>query len=899
MRFEWQQLTAPDQDKARAIRTFIANKLESRDAFKWALTAGSDSDIIKAAILDVLDHPAENVIGEPWASAWRVVEEAWSDEQFADHGDRWVYGVAGRVERGDRSGSVISHIAENVAPRLDVSVVDYLAGTTRLPKRPTSIQQLLNIRLTSCPLVEPENLALSRVGEAKFFDALARALQAHVERAIDISHRLYGDAAQFLHIGLLCRVYFVEESRIGEYEPDKFHQGIAPSVKLMYYAVSRLVQLQIDIALPHVQRWRNYRDPVHRRLWAAIAREPTCCSPDAVGEFLMSVSDQEFWNAYLFPEIAELRAMRFKDLSHRYQSDVIARLKKMQVAASDWRRISKARMNEFRHHSRNLEFKRIELGGGVLPSRESKIVSQDARVNSVTRIDHNFPGALTDSYDPPPPRVDFDGLAGPKRLEALEVALSARRELVEHSDASTAVTWIRTRDNAAKLIDDFETVKKVGADFPHVWNRFGQSHRPWSDRGSANFPESGLAERVLALILSLDDKCIEIAIDGLSEWMSSWRDLVIKSDKCEAVWSRLWQFATKVESNRGRDFQSSADDVSLGPTAPADRLGSWALNSPVGKLVGVFYATLAAHDDKHNPLMPGTMPYRMRRAFETADGRSLLIIQYRLIESLDGFLRLDRDWTTRFLVEALKRENPETIELWGALSSRTQFAETLKLVGTEMLNRVVDPDAGRDTRKSFVFSLVIECLHALLSEREPVVGFARVQQMLRRIGDDLRFEAAEAVQRFLNEIGRDNRPPVMSRSEVFDRAVAPFLARVWPQEVSLANPSVSEVFARLPLLSGDAFVRAVRSVERFLVPFRALSIRDYGFEGGAARQPLEAICTSDEASAALQLFDKTVGESEDAVVPYDLARALDRIERVAPNLVRDRRFRRLATAARR
>ena len=41
------------------------------------------------------------------------------------------------------------------------------------------------------------------------------------------------------------------------------------------------------------------------------------------------------------------------------------------------------------------------------------------------------------------------------------------------------------------------------------------------------------------------------------------------------------------------------------------------------------------------------------------------------------------------------------------------------------------------------------------------------------------------------------------------------------------------------------------------------------------------------------------GTDEGAVIPHELANALDQISKVAPNLVKDRAFRRLATAARR
>jgi hypothetical protein len=201
-----------------------------------------------------------------------------------------------------------------------------------------------------------------------------------------------------------------------------------------------------------------------------------------------------------------------------------------------------------------------------------------------------------------------------------------------------------------------------------------------------------------------------------------------------------------------------------------------------------------------------------------------------------------------------------------------------------------------------VFSLVVECLHALFEGREPAVPYASVQQMLRALDDELPAHAAGAVTQFVQEVaapgGGDGVGP--STEDLFERAAAPFLRTVWPQERSLSTPGVSKAFADLPAAVRGAFAPAVKAVDRFLVPFDAWSLLDYGLYGDEDGQPkLSGIDTPIKASALLRLLDATIGTAASAVVPHDLAAALAKIEEVTPSLAQDPNFRRLAAAARR
>jgi hypothetical protein len=243
-----------------------------------------------------------------------------------------------------------------------------------------------------------------------------------------------------------------------------------------------------------------------------------------------------------------------------------------------------------------------------------------------------------------------------------------------------------------------------------------------------------------------------------------------------------------------------------------------------------------------------------------------------------------------------------SLALWRAIARRTHFTEVLKIIGGAMAERATDRRLGRETRRALVFSLVIESLHGFRERRAPAVPNPRVQQMLRTLDDEVRASAANAVQRFVQDLSakRSENQNAPSAGDLFRSAVAPFLRDVWPQERSLATPGVSKALADLPATSSDAFAEAVYAIERFLVPFECWSMLDYGLYGeeGEAKK-LAKIDDEAKAKALLRLLDLTVASSDGAVIPYDLTDALDQIRSVAPQLVDSATYRRLSTVARR
>lgn len=911
MRARWANINEVDRAAFRATIAFLNGRLEERATVDWGLRLKPNDTIKRLALLELIDSPEGRKISEPWRSAWRLVEESWNNSSVEDHVSTGVYHAQQRLSAGDRSGSLVSAIVDLVAPRLKVEPFSGLHLNFRKPPRwPKKVEDLFLTGLTSGKIVDPHLLKIAGITDQAFLMSLAIALDAAVINGLDIARRIGWQGERSLLRGQLHRVYFVPvgERADGEYEPDEFHRGIAPSVKLLHAAVSRLLDLDISSAVEFVHRWKLTNSPLHLRLWAALSCDSRVTPANEVGTMLLSLDNRRFWNLNDYPEIAEVRAKRFGELDPHEQERIMARIRKcpprnLWPGVPDADRIKNAQL-----YWAIRELRRINIAGALLP--EHYMAWLDASIHKfpdliqMARLDEGFMDTPKARSVPTNPDSRYDLLAGEERLKALETALSAARRGWDDDAGGRAADWIRQPGKPDQVLADFESISDDRAVFARVWERFGWAHTPEAGQGEDKAQRDLPAEsaRVLSLLTKLPEATVRQAIDGISHWLSAWKKQLVVLPEGLNVWLKLWPVA--VEATNAK--QPVEEQIHLNTVAQSaddcEPMDLDTLNTPAGKLVGVFFAACPNLLSNDRPFNVDGAPRTMRDTIITATGRSGLIARHRMVEELPYFLHADPDWAHEYLITPLIADNSEAITLWNAIAHRTHFSEVLKIIGGPMSERATDRRFGRETRRSFVFSLVIECLHAFRVQREPAVPYARIQQMIRSLDDEVRAFGADAVQRFVQDVSshREGEQTHLSPEELFRTAAAPFLQQVWPQERSLVTSSVSRALAILPATAQAAFAEAVNAIERFLVPFECWSMNDYGLYGEKDGETnLSSINNHAKAAAFLRLLDLTIGTAEGSVIPYDLADALDQVRRVAPNQEKNQVFRRLATAARR
>jgi hypothetical protein len=893
----------------RSAVEFLDNRLADHRTVEWAAELGPDRRIERAAIAHLLWVQDQTISAEPWATTWRLIEESWSEKPVERGPSTAVYNIQSRLRAGDRSGALISAIVDLVAPRLEIRPISASKRQlAKLPRKPRTVRQLLSAGLNSGELVDLTVLELERLGDLPFVNALATSLESTIDRGLDIARRIGWDGQRRIwQIGDLNRVYYVVRGRraaAGNEDPDAYNHGIAPSVKLLFEVVVRLGQLSLDDQLSFVRRWRLKTSLVYVRLWAAAALDPRLTTANDLTEFFQALEDSTFWDVNTYPEIAELRARRFGELDAAAQQALADRLLKGPPRTFWPRKAEPDKIRNGRLYWTVRELKRITLADAALPADAQRWV--DAKIGQFPELaimsdDQGYPdGPIVTDVLPNPDR-SYDALLGASRLRALETALTSGRRSWNDDPSGRADDWIRQPANAELLLNDLQHAERGGDDFPRVWDRLGWAHMPAAADATGTPPGNlqNEAERVLTLLAQLSDATTSAAVQGLSAWLEHWRKQVVETPLGLTVWFQVWPAAVAATNAQ----EESEDRPNLSTNADPDREPKDldTLNAPAGKLVSVFLAGCGSVSQQ--PFANGAPARQMRDEIISAPGRTGLIVRHRLIERIPYFLEADRAWAEQNLVAPLLGDDGASLTLWRAVARATRFTSVLEVIGSAMAERATDKRLGRATRGPLVFSLVVEALHAFREHRAPAIPYARIQQMLRILDDEVRATAANAVQMFVQQVAArptNNEEEPTSTASLFLSAARPFLREVWPQERSLATPGVSKSFADLPATTGEAFTDAAGAIERFLVPFDGWSMLDYGLYGEESGvKKLSMIDDTDKAAALLRLLDLTISSADGAVTPLDLTDALDQIYTVAPQLSESPVYRRLSTAARR
>ncbi|WP_419939034.1 hypothetical protein [Candidatus Palauibacter sp.] len=749
-------------------------------------------------------------------------------------------------------------------------------------------------------------LRVTNISDIPFLTALANSLDAALHRGLDMARRI-GWAGEGHHwrMGRVHRVAYQQHDLQSEpTEPDRFSKGLAPVTKLLHAVVIRLTELDVVAARRFVDSWRSWSSPIHARLWAATAQSSSLVSIAEIGAFLLGLVDRHFWLSWESPEIADLRAKRFVRLDDETRTRLSERLYGLPPVelVADTLRAGEEEASTARIWWAVRELRRIrEAGAGLSADAESWLETavREFPEFATRSIEHLFSGLQTSSWRAPIPDDSYGVLAGVNRLHALERALSARTGR-NGGQRMGARAWLKLPGNVQLVLTDLESGEIDLGSFPSLLNDLFAIHAEAANGDDETRGESAEdVGRLLELLEVLPEGTLPAAIRGAAEWMAAWTREMIRHPSLREVWLRIWPMA--VTAAHGED------SIYVTPMPPpdesdADRARESLLNdavtTPVGKMVGTFLAACVQVEPSIEPFTSGSDLRRMRDAMVAVTGRSETIVRYRLLQHVSWFLEADHDWTEDYLIGPLQEPDAIAHELWPAIGRQVASIDVLKILGSRIIQQAANPDLPRDTRCSLASNVVLAWLNASLNDREPPVARTDVQQMLRGVDDEVRAASARAVVWFMQDSHDDDEGHACET--VIRSAIRPFFENVWPQERSLATPSVTEALATLPVAASESFAEAVDIIERFLVPFSCWDMGMYHLYEDD-NDPNRFAVVDDEAKghALLRLLDNTVGYSEDAIVPYDLSYALDHIRSAAPSAAQLPSFRRLGATSRR
>jgi hypothetical protein len=753
------------------------------------------------------------------------------------------------------------------------------------------LEDLVFATLESSELSDVSAYGLEIIEERWFISDLIAALDNVLNEALASAREFGWDGDH--ELWRLGSVFYVGYKRTGEdstgaRDVDEFHSGISPLVKLLHASVLRLAELNPSIAASTVEFWRRSVDPVHLRLWCSLKAAGV---PLAQGDsaFLVALSDRAFWDVHSFPEVAEFRATRFSELSGSGRLVIEKRLMRG-APKSLWRRstLTPAELGHAQTYWAVREFKRIELGGGVLSPRAGRWYGERVRdfddVARMTSLDEGFLTSGVVRFEGPQSGFVFDIHAN-DILATLARALNSERLSWNDDPPEAARLWISVPENTSLLVRILLNFQSIGKPYWAVWNVLGWTHKPKD--GQVDHREG---EDVLDLLLRSEDGLLEQSLDASTHWVAEWASELGANPHYEAVWLRLLNTASRI--------QVVADDESSEPSISENSIDIPAFNSPVGRLTGAFIAICG--DEGEAPFVRSEMLNRMRNSLVSLDGRQGQIAKLRLISDLSYFLATDAQWSLENLIPLLQGSDKSALLLWTAVGRRAADARIVQNISKDMLRRTLDSDLDRGTRISLGSGVIWEHLRSSLWNLSFSAPRALLQQVIRAADPEVRAGLADSVGRFFSLVARNPAKLELPANDVaFRRSVGRFLQEMWPLESALSTPGVSSAFAKLPALAGEAMSEAVNAIHPYIVAFNCWSLGDFGFwtvDGNES--PLLRIDTPAKVEAILKLLDASIGDSEASVVPYDLAKALAHFSSVDANIEKTGVFRRLAALAR-
>ena len=864
---------------------FADGRLEDAALLEWAAALTAEHEAERSSLRDLFDQRVKG-IADPFALAWRCVFEYWQRPDAESNHEKYLF--RRELKQGGTQREVIQLIVEAVRPSLKIETstrYQALSGE-KPPRQPKLLRHLIWASISSGNRLMPKDIGLDQISDRNFLFELAMALNGALLSGLNLG-RMIGSISESMDITnwQVQRVYYVPAAQFpdGGGEPDRHRDGFAPVTKLMFAVTEKLASIDAAAARRIVSSWDTSEWKLYRRLWAAAARDPGLISPDQVSAFLETVDDVEFWRPGTFPEIAEVRAVRWGEFSAASGARLERRLLRGEPLKLVPKSVDKADRVGFRQHRIRIELQRIQAAGGQLSAKAIGWLNdaiQQVEEAPAVNLTFGFSEGVRMLRSERSSETAFDGVPSPKLLDELASMIGNGGWDDRMQQASEFIAR-NPSDILALLERAPDTVVSA-----KVWQAFGYGFRP-SDLNKgpeAASPEDiekiPIATRACKAIANLGPLVLKGAIDGLASFSNSWDKLLQGADDFLVAWLTLWPIAV------------TATNESADVTQP---LGDRAHILPVGQLLFALSGWPAVRVGD-GAFAASPWP-KILSAIAEATGEARLDAQYILIRDIGYYYIADPAWTTANLIEPLKKARETdggTFELWGAFGSgNLPGPEVMSELAEPLVAAAISSELPAQVRGDLAERVILSVLFSARDQQAPPVSINLAQQMLRMGGDIVRREAIRAMHEFL----RNGEEADIARRF---GSVASVFQEVWPKELTLSSRHVSEGLAELPAAAGPYYAEAAQLVLPYLTPFDCWSLFDYGvLDSNAVDDKFSVIDSHPKASAFLAILDKTIGSEENAIIPSGLEGALLHITKVAPKLEKDIRIQRLLTLSRR
>jgi hypothetical protein len=697
-----------------------------------------------------------------------------------------------------------------------------------------------------------------------------------LEDALGLARELgWMDEGRDLANSLVSRV--ADEPPLGavqrdEGDPDGFNDSFAPLVRLLTAAFDALENNDSSAASRMVTLWQDQEAALFLRIRAHACSKASVCDGGDVGQFLESLPAPTFWQWGRFPEIASLRALRWRDIPEPERARLLEQLltgPDADIFASD-----DDKSEEIALYSRDYELARVHDNNEDVPEAITRVVTErrDRDPQFPAHVPAIAPGR-------PRPRVGwipegdatvFVGIAEDNLIEALVQSVRNRRP----GDADNAKAYARR--NQPTLVGVLERRIDTGEDIETAW-RLLLAHP--EDKPEEAEPARLVAERIADLALRIDLGLLDRLADCLSYWLYVTGNNFEHFAGAVPLWERLIPLAIH--------------RANVATTANGADLSIEALNTPLGHLISFFL--------ENCPEIPAngerpSLPEPFASTLKTLEGHSRAIMANRMVTALNYFWRADKAWVESLVLGPMTSQPNEAVGLWEAFA---KYAKELP-----------DPDLWTKLEKPLLLRIVEGRLskEALgLLAQIVIAAWARSKQLrsaesvdapafrgaLAIAPEHVRAAAAWQFSLFFGRREEDSQPNT-SYDDPWARLGEAFFDEVWPMEPAAQSAESAKVFARLPVRVGPQhFPDAVRTVLPYLRPFEIWAVElEFGLDekamGLVRGHPVETLalvsaCVSEDQGHAIYHFGTTLSQISDARPDLEQDPRMRRLRRLVAN----------------
>lgn len=893
-----------ENERLQIAKIFLTGQLENYQTVFWAIN--TTDKVFQSAIAEIVEQSLFKEIKEPWLQAWRLILQGWKEanENRRDQSTE-IYTIAKRVEKGEESLDLIKSIVSLVAPKIKISrnLKDY---RTRKLKPPKGIDDIVSISLSNGFVIPLDALNIGNLKSQNLLTGIAEASGQFLDERLGLS--------RFINIDLWLRWRHNETRRIVRpvanpgrehsiADLDLYSEGFTGLARLHYETIISLSKVDVSqakfFAELCLQKSHFY---IYLRIWAAIAFEKLIVDPFSVFTFLDDIDDEIFWDTYGYPEVQELMARRFLEMSAHHQGALISRIAKG-PPKSMFKRSSTREINEYRTISTARELKRLAIGGATLDQKSLQLILLGEglfpALSSMDAIDYDFDDVRRLSWGRNNSAPEYDKLSSEDRIKRLQKDLLTHEMGFEDDIAQAARSWISDQKNFKTLAKDISKINDVEL-YSEVLKDFLASHRPPNPGGLEKKGIELVAEclDVFNKLNLFSDRYIEKYIKDICTWCNQWRSQLIEDSRFVAFWEKLLKFS--INEVEKQAIPGEELNLSIQIKSNSDHHQDLDVyGSSISDLVSIFFEIYSLAEKKS----PGTFmaDKAIKSMLDTLigiSGRAGLMIKHRFIEHVSYFYSKDPIWTRDNLLVLLTAENSETAALWRAISRNRLTPGVIEVIGSTIAAKVCDQSISKSSRLNLAWSLAVEIVNSSFDNRPPKVSRIDFQQMLRMSDDEVRAHSIKIIEKFIIEVSARNQ--TYTKYQIYQLVGKQFFKEVWPQEISLVTQSISKSLASLPIAISEHVDEVVDDIGRFLRPFNSWSMQDYGVGYMNVNQnSIELIKTESDVIGFTKLLSLTIDDQDGSVIPYDLSILLDRMAGVYPKIIKDTKYIRLLRIARR